>query len=500
MRKNTNQTRKTNSVLCIKLLNTFAKTELEKLQKFVRSPYHNTDKYQQLLLDVLIKKIINKVDFDDEHQINTYNKIFSKKIKPKSYSLKEKRRLFEKMNGLTRLAEKFLVLEALEADETVFYDILLTKLKEKDQKKLLLRQIKRSHNEIEQKEVKNLQYFESKYCLQFHHLQFLNTYTELFKEMQVGLAQLSYYADMVFMLRKTDIFRTMIHSDRLNPSGDYINMDMDMDLIVKLTKQKKYQENQHLKANMLVIQLFKTKNNQYYNLLIGFIEKRQASFLKTEMYNLYTLLSNYCIEQNNAGINMLNELFKLNQIAERKGLVFLNGDVSISTLKSIIGVACKTAHFNWALSMLNKYKSSVEKNIRNSVCNFNMCAIAYYKKEYETALSYAIKVNEINLNYDNNCKIMILKCHYELDEEYDERTVRIFRSAEKYLKTMKLLNRRQKKMYANFMNIFINLYKIKNQAGRITLSIIEQRLQNQEMNSDKHWLLSKIEELKQRNR
>ncbi len=492
MQKNTNQTHKTSHVLCINLLNAFTSAELEKLQKFVASPYHNTDKYQKLLLDFLIKKIVNKVDFDDEHQINTYNKIFSKKLTPKSYLLKEKRRLFEKMNKLMRLAEKFLVFESLVDNQSVYYDFLFTKLKEKDQKKLLLRHFKKIQNEIEQREVKNLPYYELKYCLQFHHLQFLNVYTESFEQMQTGLAQLSYYADMVFMLRKTDIFRAMVHSYKLNPNDEYFNME----LITKLARQKKYEDNPYIKANMLVIKLFRTKNDEYYNLLLDFIEKQQSAFLKTEMNNLYTFLSNYCIEQNNSGVNMLHELFSLNQIAEKNKIIFENGEVSIRTLKHIIGVACKTAHFNWAQFALDKYKSLVEKNIRNSVYNFNLCAIAYYKKEYEKALSYAIKVNEINLDYDKNCKIMILKCHYELDEEYDERTLRIFRSAEKYLKTMKLLNRRQKKMYANFMNIFINLYKIKHRAGRLTLATIEKRLQNQTINSDKHWLLSKIEELK----
>jgi len=59
----------------------------------------------------------------------------------------------------------------------------------------------------------------------------------------------------------------------------------------------------------------------------------------------------------------------------------------------------------------------------------------------------------------------------------------------------KLFNKVEKQMYSNFMNIFINLYKIKHNTGKNTLTLINQRLEAQELNSDKYWLLTKIEEL-----
>jgi len=492
MQNNANQTHKQSTVLCIDLLNSFTTLELKKLQKFVDSTYHNSDECLVSLLSFLIKKIIHKVDFDTEHQINTYNKIFLSKKKPMNYTLKEKRQLFEKVTKLTRLAEKFLVFEALVENVGVFNDLLFTKLKEKNQKALLLRNLKKSNKKVKSNEIKNLKYYELEYSNVIHMLQFFYNDTDSFKQIESGFNQLNYYVDIIYILRKTTLYLNFLCTEKVKLKDEHICIE----LVLTVARQLDYYENANVKANLLAIQLFKTKNDKYYSLLLDLMQNCQTDFSRNEIVAFYTILRNYCITQNSEGINMLKELFNLHQIAEQKDLIIENGYIPTIRLKSNIVVACKTANFQWATSFLNKYKTFIKRNVRKSVYNLNLCIIEFYKENYETALSYAIKVDTVNLDYDKNCKILILKCHFELDKEYDERTLRIFRSAEKYFRGLKLLNKNQKKMYANFMNIFINLYKIKHRVARLSLATIEQRLKDQEINSDKHWLFTKIEELK----
>jgi len=90
---------------------------------------------------------------------------------------------------------------------------------------------------------------------------------------------------------------------------------------------------------------------------------------------------------------------------------------------------------------------------------------------------------------------MMLKSHYELDKEYDERTLQIYRSAERFFNENKSLNRARKTAYKNFTRTLINVYRIKHQATKMTLGKVKTKLEQQELNSDKSWLLEKIGEL-----
>jgi len=460
--------------------------------RIIECGYHNTDKSVVILLSCLVKKVVNKVEFNTEKQINIYNKIFLDKVEFETYTLKEKRRLFEKISKLTRLAEKFLVFEALMNDESVFNDFLFTCLNKKGQKALLMRNFKKSNKSTERKPIKNLKYYELKYNKEIHQLHFLGRNTNFIKQVETGLNQLNYYADLIYILRKTSFYLNLLCSENLKLYSQHINIE----LILNLIGQKKQYANPHVKVNLLFIKLFKTKNDKYYKLLLALLKESSSEFLRQEVISFYSILYNYFVSQSKKGINKQEDIVKLYQLAEDQSLILEQGNITATKLKGIIVAACKTTHIEWASSFLVKYKSYIKKEIRKSVYNLNLCIIEFYKKNYETALNYAIKVETVNLDYDRNCRILILKCHFELDKEYDERTLRIFRSAEKYFRGLKLLNKKQKKMYTNFMNIFINLYKIKHRVARLSLTTIEQRLNNQQINSDKHWLLTKIEELK----
>jgi len=121
--------------------------------------------------------------------------------------------------------------------------------------------------------------------------------------------------------------------------------------------------------------------------------------------------------------------------------------------------------------------------------------LAFYEKDYNLALHYFIRVEPIDINYDVNCRVLLLKSHYEVDKDYDERTVQIFRSAEKFFYENKALTSYSKKGHRNFIRTLINLYRIKHFATKMTKDRLRGKLEQQDINVDKNWLFTKIEEL-----
>ncbi len=88
-----------------------------------------------------------------------------------------------------------------------------------------------------------------------------------------------------------------------------------------------------------------------------------------------------------------------------------------------------------------------------------------------------------------------MKSHFQLDKEYDDRTMRIFRTTEQYISKYTPLKYIHRMSYKNFVRILINLYKVKHRYGKITLVGVRAKMEKMAYISDKKWLLEKMEEI-----
>lgn len=484
---------KSSTILCIELLNTFTNTELENLQEFISCGYHNSDKSLLLLLAFLIKKVLNKAALEEELQRIVYEKMFSTTVKRRDYGKKEKRRLYDKLNKLTRLAEKFLTFEALQEHNGYYSDLLYKKLKDKKQYTLFLRHANRNRKQLEMEQVKDVNFYFESYTNYYHILEYQYKEGLLYENKEYELDKINYNLDVHYIINKLSFNQT-----RLGLEGT-IKKKFDIstiEAISNLINLPQYKQNKHITINKSAIALLEKESTSNYTNLLNMITKNSNILSKSELIKFYIFLTNYCLSQIKKGINKFSELFELYKIMDNLHLIIEADFIPTLKLRNLIIVACRNNEFRWANEILNKYLPYVRHNVRDSVLNLNQALIAFYQKDFDKALKFSIKVEDnVNVFFDKSSRILILKCHYELDEEFDYRTERIFRSAEKYFKSIKIFDKTKKLMYANFMNIFINLYKLKHNVGKNSLERIKQRLSEQKVNSDKHWLLNKIKEL-----
>jgi len=124
---------------CIELLNSFTEKEIKGLEYFVSCHHFNTDPFVVELLKTLQKNILHKRTFDDAAQRLVYEKIFAEKVSVKNWNDKKKKVLSAKLSLLTRLAERFLSIEALHENAAYRSDLLYQKLLDKRQFKLFNR-------------------------------------------------------------------------------------------------------------------------------------------------------------------------------------------------------------------------------------------------------------------------------------------------------------------------------------------------------------------------
>lgn len=486
------KTEKIRPFLCIDLLNTFSSKELEGLSQLLTCRYFNTDEYVIRLLDFLKRQVLNKKVVSLEVQLVMYNKVFGDKPAIKE-SLKKKQKglLNTKMNLLLRLAEKFLSIEAL--DSNSYFNLLFPKLIERQQTML----INRHKNKLEKNSENKIHKSEDHYYTQFKLASHLVNHTFSINKLpeSANFANLEYNLDIYYLLQKLLIQMRVLSIRKVQSKTEYDFKSLNA--INHLLELPKYANHPLIAAYKANLDLLDKGSLKSYIKLINILDEQENKISPDVLRAYYTNAANFCIEQVKRGNKIFNDrMFEVYQTMHSKNLLVDNNIVDIQILKNIVTMACRNTKFRFATSLISYYEDFLPKLIKNSVCQFLHGLIAFTQKDFDVAHDHFIKVEQVNLNYNINTKILILKCLYEKEREYNEYTMTAFRSAERFFKLNKQLPRENKKGFVNFIKILITLYRIRFKIGSRTLNWIMNQLHNQEVNSDANWLKEKIEDLK----
>lgn len=477
--------------LLVSLLKTFSKKELKDFSELMNCAYFNKDVILVKLLDNLIKHLDKSKIADEKALLNIYKNVFGKKATKAGLRKEQQKQLHNKFNLLTRLAERFLYFENFDKDDTYSKDIILSKLLERRQYKLFIRNYRRFIKALNKNKIKNGDYFKTSEQLEFHRLTYSYLNGSIKKEN--NFKQLNYYLDVNYFLKRLGVYITILGLPK-NQKEILIN-ERFYELLQSTLRLNEYKAEPLVQIYLAVIVLMKQPNESNFEILSDLILLNSSTTSKEDLIGLYTVLTNFYTVQFQKGESIFTEWLSLYKQMDKLNLFVEGTFVHLGKLKNAITAACRIKEFLWASCLVEKYKAAIPQTVRDSVYNYLTGAIAFYKKDYDEALHHFIRVDTINLTYDINCKVILIKSHYEIDKEYDERTVQIYRSAEKYFTTNKQLGNKTSRSYKNFIRILINLYRIKHTATKMTLGKLEEKLALQKFNADKIWLSAKIKKL-----
>jgi len=478
--------------LCFELLKTLSKEHINGLIHFVACPHFNTDRFVIKLLDVLKKYGIQQLIYNEELKCRIYEVIFPHLSKPsKTLTKNEGSLLSNKLNILMQLVEKFLVYSALDKKDIYYNDLLFTELLQRKQMQLFNRQIKKNQKKISGQKVKDDNYFFNQYkinCSLIFHNEIQDApIDDLITEMQ-------YNYDISYIINKLETHLIMLASDRMSDkvTFDYKSFNA-IEQLIELPEYAKIPIIILYKAN---IELEKELSVKAYNGMLNLLEEYDSKVPSETLLSFYTNANNFCSDQIEKGNIEFNKIvLDLYKIMHAKNLLAIDNKISIYLLKNIITIACKNKEFDWAIKILEHYKSYISKPLKMQVYDFNAGIIAFYRKDYDAAHEKFITVGDLNFTYYINARILILKCFYEKEKQYSEPTVQAFRSAERYFLNNNIINAQTKKGLKNFIQILINLYRIHHKATKMTKERLLEKLEKQKVNTDKQWLLEKIVEL-----
>jgi len=496
-----NKTKTARLVLCIELLKTFSEVELNRFFDFLDSTYHNTNKKLCLLFKLLRRYVLNTEIFSEDIQLKIYQDVFVKAKKQKALNLDQKKDLNKLMNNLLTMAEEFITVEQLKRHGDIKYELLFPELINRKQTFLYNRRLKAAEKELDKEEKKGVYYHTKQYKIQVYKSQAFFIDNKLHKEDNYD--DLQYYADVKYLLEKLQYHLAKITMLNVHPGK---NLDLSSyEACEALFKLPQYKKNPLIQLYLLNIELVLKDDNKTYHLLSGALQKYQtiipASFLKP----FYTNVNNYCARQLSKGnLYFYNNLWQNYKVMHQNNLLVINNSLDIAILKNIITVACRLKEYSWAIKILDENINYVNKNIRESVYNYNKGVIEFAQKNYDEAQYYFVKVRKIDEFHSIDLKVTLLKCFYEIDQHYETSTQQMIDSLRLFFSTTKKLNKKRKTSYKNFVTIFYKLYKFKQiRSKRERRASIEKELPalidtitNKKLIEQKKWLLEKIEDLK----
>ncbi len=480
--------------LCIELLNTFSENEIADMLHFVSCPCFNKDESIGRLLEALKKYALNEKEFGENERSRVYEKTFINKSPPEKGLNKNQRSLLNvKMNTLTSLAEQFLAMQAVKENKSYRCELLYNTLLKRQQYRLLNKHLKKHKKELVQQEEKDTTYYAHQSKLEQVTFDYLNHSGQLRKE--DNLPELICSLDMHYLLNKLELQLTAL-SMRHIPGKQVYDLS-SMTAMTALLDLPQYAEHPQIILYRACIVLMETKSEEAYFDVLNLLEQYEPLVPLSMLKGFYTVAINHCATQIGFGkLAYFQTMFDLYKLMDAKNLLIENGFISRSNLKNVVTMACRVEEFAWAKEAIERYRPHLRKAVRDSVCDFLLGVIAFHQKDYETAHNKFRQVGKIDKTYDINARLLILKCLYEKEIDYNS-TMQTFRSAQRYFKDNKVLPTKTKKRYVNFIKILIKIYHFRDDVNgtKAKLERIKEELNTQKVNCDKRWLLEKIEEL-----
>lgn len=468
-----------------RVLSKFSKKDLNRLDKFIRSPYFNTNEEAIRLFELIFFSIKENKEYNEKEAWASISddKIFDAKKWRKTLS------------NLLSLVESFIIQENLEKDPLAKYEYLLKGIKKN---KIEILEKKISQNSIKSSERRTEQsgdYFYRRYQIEKN---VYNLTTEFQKKAQKK--NISAAEDMMELTKTLDLFyliEKMRHGIELLTWKRMYKSEIDLvqfEFTAKLIERSNYLE---IPGVNMYYQIYKALVNQEnetnFFTLKELINTHLDEFPWEEQQEIIRSTINYCIGKGRADAKFIQEALQFYNKGIESGLLLVDDELSPTTFRNVVISALRSGFIDFASNFVNEKVNLLNRKYRDNALNFNLARIHWYKKEHDEVISYLSKVDFEDIWYNINSKTMLIATYYETEE---------FGVLENLITSFAVFIRREKSMEENRRRAYLNFLKMIGKLIKVfpitneKLIKLEQEIMSLSPMISKSWILEKIEELK----
>jgi hypothetical protein len=473
------------------LLGTLNVYELNRLGKFLRSPYFNEDERLVRCYDVLSPVFKAKLK-PDGAVANTLDKRLKEKVLKHVYGNGRVNNLkFARLHSdIAKKVDEFLVYDKLRNDEAKRLAETLALYNYRKLDDYFEYTWKIASAKHEKQILRNSGFYLQQFELQSAHYAYLELQNRRSNEKNISETLTA--LDTFYIIEKLNYLAALLHYKKfLAAEGDVVLANE----ILNFLKKNPLVEVPAIAINYrIVLSLMEPDKDEHFHELKALLALHGNLFGKNTARNFYAFAINFCIRRINFGkLNYVQELFELyKEMLARELMTDEHGLLSQFDYKNIVTVALRAGDAGWTEKFIREYKNRIPASDKQNAYTFNLARLYFYRKKFDKVLPLLQDVAYTDIFYQLDSKTTLMKTYYELGEYMPLMALK--ESFRILLRRKKIISEQNRINYMSFIRFTMKLYRLDVKDTK-KLRALTASISTSSNVADKGWLLEKLEEL-----
>ena len=473
----------------LQVLKTLSPTEFKRFDKFVQSPFYNTNPSVIKLYKVLKSAHPN---FDTPRLEK--EKVFKKIFQNKTFNYHHFANILSEM---TRLVEEYILQLELESRPFQKRKIRMEAFGKRNNYTFFEKETRALIQELKEQSYRDVSYFKEMMDLKRGFISHQST--PMYAVEEDFLRDTMNLLDKYFALSKLQLAVAMKTKAKV-VSTDYDIQMLDAALQYSAAAINEKESLAAMYAQILILQEDPNRTDVFYSSKNQFLKNiEQLRF--SEKVTIFQLLSNYCTQKINAGHFEFNyDFLELAKVGLVEKLLLKNNQIGIGKYLNIADVASVLKEFEWTEKFLVEYAEYLDKGLRSQTKALAFANLQFRQGDYDTVIDTISQEHFSIVIFEATTRFLLIKTWFEKfleDKSLHEFVLSKVVASEKFFVRKDVLSDIRTEGYINFLKSIKRLIKAK-----IQFSIDEADKENLINKIDaypriigKVWLKQKITEL-----
>jgi hypothetical protein len=476
----------------IELLKKFSSNELKEFGEYVRSPFFNKNEGTVKLFDYIRKYA---PEFSDKKldKETAYKKLFPGTRYNDGF-------LRTIMFNLSKLAEDYLTFTRIKSTEFTEQLSLLSDYNKRELNKMFEKKMKEVHGELSKSPVKDYNYYYSQYRIEDENLAYLQRIHYVKDEKFIkstGIDNILNNLTYFYLIRILK-FYVVILNIRSIYKIEFKTLLLED--ILSNFKLESYEDIPLIKIFYCMVMMHTHEDNEkYYKVLKSTLDESREFINSEDLLESLINLENYCLRKIRTGRkdfnSELSEVFKME-------LKYMNynekNKIPYKLFRAITVNALAIKDYNWAQEFIEKYKKSLNDEIRENTINHCTALLDFAMGRYEEALKISSKVKYADVYQKYELKSLTAALYFELNLE--EQLLALLDTFRHLISGDTLVPEDRKEPYIRFTRYIRKLYKLKNNFDSAEFDELDFNLKKEKNLLNEEWILNKMKELENKNK
>lgn len=451
--------------------------EIRWFQKFLKSPFYNTNEQHLKLFDY-IKKYYPDLDSPKLSKEATCKKLFPKQ----AFNIQKIRKL---MHGLTILVEEFIVVMRLKNNTYQKKRLLVTELGERNVYDLFQKGTEELVEELKALPYRDAFFFQEMQVLNleyYGHVETNKQTTDL-----THLKSTIDYLDNYYLLQRQRLNYAIKEHEKL------FARQVEIDSLEQ--NHNKLQENPTFKLYELLHKTLTSANDETIYLEIENLFKAEIEKInRNSQLEIIRFLLNYYSGKINSGEKMyISKTLTLYKFGLKQNLLIKNNQLGEVTFNNIATIGVLEQEYDWVTHFIEDYKKYLPASTRKDTTSLSLGLLFFYKKEYNKTIDLLLNQTFANPLHILKSKSILLRTYFEqflLDDSYFDLLILQSHAFEKFVRRNDAISRYKKESYLNF-TLFIRKIVQAISENNLDISLFH-KIKKTKAIILKPWLLEKI--------